>query len=136
MNDTQIGNEADFDRDNPTKGKKYSAFVGRWQPFHPGHQWLIDQRLNMGKNVLLLIRDVPKDKKNPWTASEIHEMLVHRFNSDVLTGRIAIRIIPDIESLNYGRDVGYEVIEHVPPADIAAVSATKIREQLRTEGKL
>lgn len=33
----------------------------------------------------------------------------------------------DIESINYGRGVGYEIIEHVPPEEIAEVSATKIR---------
>jgi hypothetical protein len=37
-------------------------------------------------------------------------------------------IIPDIESINFGRGVGYDVIEHIPPADIAEISATKIRE--------
>ena len=24
---------------------KYSMFVGRWQPLHKGHLWLINQRL-------------------------------------------------------------------------------------------
>ena len=38
-------------------------------------------------------------------------------------------IIPDIESINYGRDVGYEIIEHIPPKDIEKISATKIREK-------
>ena len=30
---------------------KYSMFIGRWQPWHKGHRWLIDQRLNQNKNV-------------------------------------------------------------------------------------
>ena len=47
-----------------------------------------------------------------------------------------ISIIPDIDSVNYGRGVGYEIIEHVPPTEIKEISATKIREQLRNEGKL
>ena len=47
-----------------------------------------------------------------------------------------ISIIPDIESVNYGRGVGYEIIEHIPPDDIKEVSATKIREGLREDGKL
>ena len=42
-----------------------------------------------------------------------------------------ISIIPDIESVNYGRGVGYEIIEHIPPDDIKQVSTTKIREGLR-----
>ena len=51
-------------------------------------------------------------------------------------GRIFISIVPDIESVNYGRGVGYDVIEHVPPSDINEVSATKIRAEMRKEGKL
>ena len=51
-------------------------------------------------------------------------------------GRIFISIVPDIESVNYGRGVGYEVIEHVPPQEVKEISATKIREQMRKDGKL
>ena len=51
-------------------------------------------------------------------------------------GRVMTTIIPDIESINYGRGVGYEVIEHIPPTEIGEISATKIREQMRKDGKL
>jgi FAD synthase len=51
-------------------------------------------------------------------------------------GKIKVIIIPDIESVNYGRGVGYEIIEHVPPTDIKEISATKIRQELREQGKL
>jgi hypothetical protein len=51
-------------------------------------------------------------------------------------GKVITTIIPDIESINYGRGVGYEVIEHFPPEDIKEISATKIREQMRKDGKL
>jgi hypothetical protein len=51
-------------------------------------------------------------------------------------GRIFISIVPDIESVNYGRGVGYEVIEHVPPQNVKEISATKIRKQMRKDGKL
>ena len=30
---------------------RYSMFVGRFQPFHNGHRWLIEQRLKLGKKV-------------------------------------------------------------------------------------
>ena len=50
--------------------------------------------------------------------------------SDLLNeGRIKIIIIPDIESINYGRGVGYEIIEHSPPDDIGKISATEIRRK-------
>ena len=45
-------------------------------------------------------------------------------------------IIPDIESINFGRGVGYDIIEHIPPQEVSDISATKIRKQLRNEGKL
>jgi cytidyltransferase-like protein len=53
--------------------KQYSLFIGRWQPWHPGHRWLIDQRLNEGKNVWVAIRDVEPNEKQPWTSQEVLE---------------------------------------------------------------
>ena len=50
---------------------KYSMFIGRWQPWHKGHRWLIDQRLNENKNVLICIREVSKDDKNPYNPDEL-----------------------------------------------------------------
>ena len=47
-----------------------------------------------------------------------------------------VMIIPDICSVEFGRGVGYDIIEHIPPTEIGDVSATKIREQMRKEGKL
>jgi len=115
---------------------KYSLFIGRWQPWHDGHQWLIDQRLNEGKNVCIAIRDVEPDENQPWTAQQIKDNLKIRFFNEITEGKIQIIIIPDIESVNYGRGVGYDIIEHNPPTDIKEISATKIREQMRKDGKL
>ena len=100
--------------------KKYSLFIGRWQPLHKGHLWLINQRLKEGKNVCLAIRDVEPNKNQPW----------------IQDGRVITTIVPDIESVNYGRGVGYEVIEHIPPKEIEEISATKIRAKMREDGKL
>ena len=47
-----------------------------------------------------------------------------------------VMVIPDIESVNFGRGVGYDIVEYVPPTEISDVSATKIREQMKKEGKL
>lgn len=116
--------------------KAYSLFIGRWQPWHDGHQWLIDQRLKEGKNVCIAIRDVETNEKQPWTAEEIKYNLTTRFSNEIAEGTIKVIIIPDIESVNYGRGVGYEIIEHVPPTEVEQISATKIREQMRKDGKL
>jgi nicotinamide mononucleotide adenylyltransferase len=119
-----------------SNSKMYSMFIGRWQPWHAGHRWLIDQRLNEGKNVLLCIRDVEPDEKNPFTASEVEANIKKELWQLVGEERVKVIIIPDIESVNIGRGIGYDVIEHVPPAEIHDISATKIREQMKAEGKL
>ena len=115
---------------------KYSMFIGRWQPWHDGHRWLIDQRLNEGKNVLICIRDVEPSENQPWTADQVMLNLSKELKDVLNEGRIKIIKIPDIESINYGRGVGYDVIEHVPPQEVKEISATKIREKMREEGKL
>ena len=116
--------------------KQYSMFIGRWQPWHQGHRWLIDQRLKEGKNVLVCIRDVEPNDKQPWTSDEVMKNLSEELQDLLNEGRIKIIKIPDIESINYGRGVGYEVIEHIPPKDIKEISATKIRAKMREDGKL
>ena len=49
---------------------KYSMFIGRWQPFHDGHKWLINERLKLGKNVLICIREVSIEDSNPYDPVE------------------------------------------------------------------
>ena len=117
---------------NKTTGKeKYAMYIGRWQPWHDGHQWLINQSLEQGKNVCIAIRDVEEDEKNPWEPAEIYNSLLKRFHKEIMECKIKLIIIPDIDSINIGRDVGYDIIEHVPSQEIAEISATKIREQLK-----
>ena len=124
------------DKESSSTEKKYSVFFGRWQPFHKGHYWLINERLKEGKNVWIAIRDVKPDEKNPWTAQEILMNLSNELQDLIEEGKIFISIVPDIESINYGRGVGYDIIEHVPPQEIGEISATSIREQMRKDGKL
>lgn len=128
--------KAKADKESSSTEKKYSVFFGRWQPWHAGHRWLIDQRLNEGKNVWVAIRDVKPDEKNPYTAHEVLMNLSDELKDLIEEGRIHISIVPDIESINYGRGVGYDIIEHVPPKEIFDISATKIREQMKKDGKL
>ena len=108
---------------------KYSMFIGRWQPWHKGHQWLIDQRLKDGKNVLICIRDVMPDEKNPYTCEEVYDNIQNELREFIIEKLVKVMIIPDIESVNYGRSVGYEIIEHFPPPEIKEISATKVRNK-------
>jgi nicotinamide mononucleotide adenylyltransferase len=129
--------KAKADKESSSTEVKYSMFIGRWQPLHKGHLWLINERLKEGKNICLAIRDVETDEKNPWTAKQIEEMIHEGELKELIKeGKVVTTIIPDIESINYGRGVGYDVIEHIPPTEIGEISATSIREQMRKDGKL
>ena len=109
---------------------KYSMFIGRWQPWHKGHRWLIDQRLNEGKNVLVCIREVGLDDSNPYNPQDVKINIENELNDLIEAKKVKVIIIPDIESINYGRGVGYDIIEHVPPKNIGEISATKIRKEI------
>lgn len=119
-----------------TGGKQYSMVVGRFQPFHDGHKWLVNECLKEGKNVLICIRDIKPDEKNPFTAEEVEVNIKKELWKYLSDEKVKVMIIPDIESVNFGRGVGYDIIEHIPPQEVSEISATKIREQMRQEGKL
>ena len=105
---------------------KYSLFIGRWQPWHDGHTWLIKERLKLGKNILIGIREIEEPL---YSSSEIKLQVFNLFPNEVNIGTIDFIELPDIESVNYGRGVGYDIIEHIPPEDIKEISGTKIREK-------
>ena len=117
--------------------KKYALYIGRWQTWHAGHEWLIRQQLDKGKKVWIAIRDVEQDESNPKTA---HQVMMDLSNVPFIKeniNNILINIIPDIESVNYGRGVGYDVIHHHPPADVELISGTKIRKgYMDTDGDI
>ena len=106
--------------------EKRAMFIGRWQPFHNGHKWLISQQLDKGEPVLIAVRDIPPDEKNPFTTEQTIEMI----NTIYKDEDVVAVAIPDISSVNYGRGVGYGIVEHVPPQDIGFISATSIRDSI------
>jgi len=101
-------------------------FIGRWQPFHNGHKWLIVNKLERGIPILIAVRDIRPDDKNPFTTEQTIEMLQKVYEEC----DVKVISLPDIESVNYGRGVGYQINEYTPPADIGFISATKIRESI------
>ena len=73
--------------------KKRAMFVGRWQPFHNGHKWLIDQKLTQNKPILIVVRDIPPDDKNPFTTEQTVEMIKKVYGEQ----DVEVVSIPDIE---------------------------------------
>jgi cytidyltransferase-like protein len=118
------------------KDDQYALFIGRWQPLHDGHKQLFEQALNAGKRVCIAIRDIAPDEKNPFTAEEVKHNILNHYSQEYIDGKIRVIVIPDICSVEFGRGVGYNIIEHIPPTQVGEISATKIREQMRKEGKL
>ena len=92
----------------------------------PSYELRID-RLNRVKDIVLANKDKIVDALN-------EDFGVRSKNQSMMTD--VYSIIPDIESVNYGRGVGYEIIEHIPPSEIGEISATSIRHEMRKKGEL
>ena len=112
---------------------KRALFIGRWQPLHPGHQWLFNQKLEQGIPILIAVRDTPVNDSNPFATEDVIANLEKEYSEEVESGMVKVISIPDIESVNYGRGVGYEINEFTPPTDIGKISATKMREKLKKD---
>lgn len=104
-------------------------FIGRFSPWHKGHQTLVETKLKQGKAIVIAIRDTPISDKNPFTYTERYEMITEALSR--WKDMVQVIKIPDICGVAYGRDVGWTV-EHIElPKDIEAISATKIRESMK-----
>jgi len=109
----------------------FSMFLGRFQPLHDGHKSLFSQALNAGKNICIMIRDTPISDKNPYTSEQVKKNIEEYYEAGVKNGNVVVMVVPNITSVNFGRGVGYDIIEHIPPNEVAEISATKIREKMR-----
>ena len=116
---------------NPTsnESKKYAIFVGRFQPYHQGHISLVMQKINEGIPALIMVRDIAPDTKNPFTTEQTVEM-IEKYHA-AKGHNVQVIIIPDMESVNFGRGVGYEINEFTPPENIGWISATGIRNSIK-----
>ena len=118
------------------KDNQWSLFIGRWQPLHEGHKELFRQVISEGGKVCVAIRDGEVNEKNPFSSFQVMSNIFDEMKNEVEEGTLKVIIIPDICSVEFGRGVGYDIIEHIPPPEVAEISATKIREQMKSEGKL
>jgi hypothetical protein len=94
------------------------------------------QVINEGGKVCVAIREVEVNEKNPFSVNDIMLNIANEMQEEVSAGKLRVISIPDICSVEFGRGVGYDIVEHIPPQEIHDISATKIREQMKAEGKL
>lgn len=106
---------------------KYNLFIGRYQSPHVGHMHIFNTYLENNKPILIAIRDIVPDDSNPLFASDVKELWETVYQDNPL---VKVIIIPDIESVNYGRGVGYDVTEIKIEKKVASISATEIRNQI------
>jgi len=78
--------------------------------------------LAKGESVCIAIRDTEISDKNPYTAGQRAEMIKR-----VYAQKVEVIVIPDIKSINIGRNVGYDVNIVEPPVDIGKISGTNVR---------
>ena len=115
--------------------KPTAQMLGRWQPFHDGHYALFEEIIKKTGQVCIQIRDVQGVDDNPFDFETVKKSIEDRLNPE-FEGRFKIMIVPNITNICYGRGVGYKIEEIELSKEIQEISATKIRAQMRKEGKL
>lgn len=74
------------------------VFIGRFQPFHIGHEQVIRTALTLAENVIVLIGSAnqPRTIKNPWTYMERVGMIADGLDlSKADAGRVTYAPLPD-----------------------------------------
>ena len=111
-----------FDPQKPT-----ALFIGRYQPFHPGHQRLIEEGLRRVGQVCIAVRDTHGiDPKNPLPFFAVKQRIEAALSA--YSGRFVVVAMPNITNVFYGRDVGYSVERIILDEATEEISATKIRQ--------
>ena len=114
--------------------KPTAQMLGRWQPFHDGHYNLFKEIIKKTGQVCIQIRDVQGVEDNPFDFETVKKNIFEALQD--YKNRIQVTLVPNITNICYGRGVGYKIEEIVLDEKTQQISATKIREEMRKEGKL
>ena len=118
--------------------------LGRWQPWHDGHQALFNRCVAKTGQVIIQVRDVEGasggegQDDNPFSWEDVCKNIELGLIKDGYKRGVEyeIMIVPNIVNITYGRGVGYKFEEEVFDKETHEISATKIRKKMREEGKL
>ena len=128
-----------FDWKKPTV-----QMLGRWQPWHRGHQELFKRCINKTGQVIIQVRDVEGasggqgQDDNPFSWETVCKNIEDNLIKEGYKRGVdfEIMLVPNITNITYGRGVGYVFEEEVFDEEITSISATKIRSELRKKGEL
>ena len=105
--------------------KPTTLMLGRYQPWHEGHDALYDAALERTPQVLIGVRDTQgTSEKDPLSHEQV-EHYIEKYRPNALVLRV-----PNITNIIYGRDVGYKIEKIELSADLQEVSATQKRQDL------
>ena len=128
-----------FDWKKPTV-----QMLGRWQPWHKGHQELFKRCVKKTGQVIIQVRDVEGasggqgQDDNPFSWEDVCKDIETNLKIDGFErgDDYEIMLVPNITNISYGRGVGYVFEEEIFDEEITSISATKIRAELRKKGDL
>ena len=128
-----------FDWKKPTV-----QMLGRWQPWHDGHQELFKRCVAKTGQVIIQVRDVQGasggdgQEDNPFNWESVCKNIENGLIKDGYKRGLEyeIMLVPNITNITYDRGVGYVFEEEVFDKSITDISATKIRQKLREDGVL
>ena len=128
-----------FDWKKPTV-----QMLGRWQPWHDGHQALFKRCAAKTGQVIIQVRDVQGasggdgQDDNPFDWEAVCKNIEDGLAKDNFHRgqEYEIMLVPNIVNITYGRGVGYKFEEEVFEEAITDISATKIRKEMRDKGTL
>ena len=128
-----------FDWKKPTV-----QMLGRWQPWHDGHQALFKRCVAKTGQVIIQVRDVQGasggdgQDDNPFDWEAVCKNIEDGLAKDNFHRgqEFEIMLVPNIVNITYGRGVGYKFEEEVFDEAITDISATKIRKEMRDKGTL
>ena len=114
--------------------KPTAQMLGRWQPWHGGHQKLFEETLKRAEQVLIMVRDVQGVGDNPFNFETVKTNIENALQA--YQGKFKVILVPNITNICYGRGVGYKIEEIILDEETQKISATKIRQQMRDDGDL
>jgi hypothetical protein len=103
-----------------------TLLLGRYQPWHEGHEALKEKAHERTEQVLIAVRDTHgTSEKDPLNFEEVRGHIIKG------TARPALVMkLPNITNIVYGRDVGYKIEQVDLGAEIHSISATQKRKEL------
>ena len=106
--------------------KPTTQMLGRFQPWHEGHQALFKRAHAKTGQVIVMVRNTIEFMTTKQVIENIYENLKKDYDMETFE----ILEVPNIVNITYGRDVGYKIEQERLDADIEAISATKIRDEI------